>query len=70
MENKISGIIKWYDSGKKEGYIIGIDGEKYYFDQLSLESSELNYIKGDEVLFMPIFESEIPYAEKVEIKEE
>lgn len=70
MENKINGIIKWYDNGKKEGYIIGIDGEKYYFDQLSLDNTNIEYTVGDEVLFIPIFENEIPYAEKVVIKGE
>lgn len=66
MNKKINGTIKWYNKIKKEGYIIGIDEEKYYFDLLSQEDINEIFESNDEVLFIPIFENEIPYAEKVE----
>jgi len=62
--NKIYGRIKWYNSDKKYGYIIGYDEEKYFFKAGALD--ETLYKKNDLVLFIPNFAT-IPYAVAVEL---
>lgn len=60
------GKIFWYDINRKRGYILGLDNEKYYFDYLCQIDMTETYCKNEQVLFVPFFEYEIPYAKQVE----
>ena len=60
------GTIIWYNKIKKRGYILGLDNEKYFFDYLcQVDSSEI-FSENDQVLFIPFFEYDLPYASQVE----
>ncbi len=61
---KMRGLIKWYKPKKGYGYIVGADGELYYFELINCINKNELFIMGDEVLFVPVFEGE--YAKQVE----
>lgn len=62
---KMLGKIKWFKNNKGYGYINGYDNEKYFFD-ISNSVEEQEYTENDEVKFIPMFDSRIPYAKFVE----
>lgn len=62
---KMLGKIKWFKNNKGYGYINGYDNEKYFFD-ISNSVEEQEYTENDEVKFIPMFDSRIPYAKSVE----
>ena len=62
---KMRGIVKWYKPNKGYGYIVGADGELYYFSIVNCINPKEEFKQGDEVLFIPIFE-EMEYASSVE----
>ena len=60
------GKISWYDVNKKRGYILGLDNEKYYFDYLCQVDINEIFCENEQVLFIPFFEYEMPFATQVE----
>lgn len=62
---KMLGKIKWFKNNKGYGYINGYDNEKYFFD-ISNSVEEQEYTENDDVKFIPMFDSRIPYAKSVE----
>ena len=62
---KMYGTIKWFKNEKGYGYINGYDKETYFFD-ITNSINKDNFFENEEVLFIPMFDSKIPYAKGVE----
>ena len=62
---KMKGFVKWYKPNKGYGYIIGSDGNSYYFNINDCINIDEEFKSGDYVLFIPVFE-EMEYATQVE----
>ena len=65
MEDKMMGKIKWYNQNKGYGYIIGSDGETYYFELINCVNVNDKYMPDDMVKFIPNFVN-TEYANDVE----
>lgn len=66
MLNKMYGTIKWYDSNKQYGIIIGFDDINYFFSLNNVVNKKTTFKTNDTVLFLPLFEENIPKAIDVE----
>lgn len=66
MLNKMYGTIKWYDSNKQYGIIIGFDDINYFFSLNNVVNKKTTFKTNDIVLFLPLFEENIPKAIDVE----
>ena len=63
------GKIKWYKKNKGYGYIIGADGETYFFELTDCVNQNDFFNTDEEVLFIPQF-GILNVATKVEKKGE
>lgn len=70
MSTKMIGNIKWFKENKGYGYINGYDEEVYYFEIINLETETENIKTGTKVKFIPNTQTEIPYADQIELYEE
>lgn len=62
---KISGKVKWFKEDKGYGYIIGVDGDTYYFEINNCINLKETFKEEDKVLFIPNF-GDMDYATSVE----
>ena len=69
MPLKMLGKIKWFKKSKGYGYIIGADGETYFFELIDCVNQDDFFNSDDEVLFIPHFGS-LNFATEVEKKGE
>lgn len=52
---KIFGIVKWFKENKGYGYIVGVDGETYFFERIDCVNKNDVFNDGDKVMFIPNF---------------
>ena len=66
MLNKMYGTVKWYDTYKQYGMIIGFDDIEYYFSLNNTVNKNYVFKANDIVLFLPLFEENIAKAIDIE----
>jgi len=59
----MKGTVKWFNIGKKFGFVTGEDGKDYFVHESQIGDATLN--EGDEVEFEPVEEEKGPQAKNV-----